>query len=175
MRTYRWHLQLDRAFGVQDVVEQAAVVVIACELGLESGLVFKWGCSSGELSLEILRLGTSSNGCCPLQLAHAIVKIHLLAVVVDEGLLLDIGLVAQVRVRIDALFVRHIDSEGDPITGKYPVNRIGAGRQARAVEGDTLFGVCWLTSACGIIVSAASNFEGFRLKRFVFILSLHMK
>jgi hypothetical protein len=44
-------------------------------------------------------------------------------------------------VRIDALFVRHIDSGGKPITGKYPVRSYRVGRQARAAEGDTSFGV----------------------------------
>lgn len=90
-------------------MEKAAVVVIACKLGLQCGLVFKRGRGSGELCLEILRLRASSKGSSPVQFAHAIVEVDLLAVIVDERFLLNIGLVAQVRVRIGALFVRHVD------------------------------------------------------------------
>lgn len=143
-------------------MEKAAVVVVACELGLEGSLVLERGGSSSELCLEVLRLGTTSKGCRSVQLAHAIIEVDLLAVVVDKRFLLHIGLVAQVGVRVGALFVGHF-----AIEVRLSTSRKLSGKRSGGMGGEERGHVVWRSgsaSACGIsIVSAESNFEGFRL------------
>jgi hypothetical protein len=108
--TYVRNLQVDRAIGVQDVVEETAVVVVASEFGLKSSLVFQRGGGGGQLGLKVLGL-PSTVGCDLFQLAHSIVVVDLLAVIVDHSLLLIIGLIVQVGARIGAVFVGHVEWE----------------------------------------------------------------
>lgn len=109
--TYVRNFQVHGAIGVQDVVEETAVVVVASEFGLESSLVFQRGGGGGQLGLEVLSLRCTV-GQSLVQLAHSIIVVDLLAVVVGHSLLLIIGLIVQVGARIGAVFVGHVEWEG---------------------------------------------------------------
>jgi hypothetical protein len=156
--TYVRNLQIHGAIGVQDIVEETAVVVVAGEFGLKSSLVFQRGGGGGQLGLKVVGLGcTVGHGL--IQLAHSIVEVDLLAVVVDHSLLLIIGLIVQVGARIGAVFVGHVEYEG----GKKRVKNAARCRDETAVRkrkgavgrGWDSVGVCDLPKK--------SNFEGFRL------------
>lgn len=110
--TYVRNFQVHGAIGVQDIVEETAVVVVASEFGLESSLVFQRGGGGGQLGLEVLSLRCTV-GQSLVQLAHSIVVVDLLAVVVGHSLLLIIGLIVQVGARIGAVFVGHVEWEGE--------------------------------------------------------------
>ena len=88
-------------------MEQIAIVIVARKLGLQRSLVLQRGGRSSQLCLKILRLRPGVQRCRPVQVTHAIVEIDLLAIVIDQSFLLDVGLVAQVGVRVAALFVGH--------------------------------------------------------------------
>lgn len=104
-------------------MEQIAVVVIARELGLQRSLVFQRGRRSSQLCLKVLCLRTGVNRCRAVQVTHVIVEIDLLAVVVDERFLLNVGLIAQVGVRVGALLVGHVGFCG----GWGEIKEIGGG------------------------------------------------
>ena len=52
--SYGGEFEVYRALGVEDVVEQAAVVVVACEAGGETGLELERGCGGSETLLEVV-------------------------------------------------------------------------------------------------------------------------
>ena len=86
-------------------MKQTAVVIIARKLGLQRGLVLQRRRRSSQLCLKILCLRTTIQRRRVVQITHAIVEVDLLAVVVDQRFLLNIGLVTQVGVRVGALLV----------------------------------------------------------------------
>jgi len=83
--THVGDLEVDGAIGVEDVVEQVAVAVVAGNLGLESGTVFERLGSGGELSLEILRAAGSDS------LEFVVVAVlDLVLVLAGQNLVLDV-------------------------------------------------------------------------------------
>lgn len=88
-------------------MEQIAIVIVARKLGLQRSLVLQRGGRSSQLCLEILPLRPGVQRRRPVQITHSIIEIDLLAVVVDQGFLLNVGLVTQVGARVGALFVGH--------------------------------------------------------------------
>ena len=86
--THVGDLEVDGAIGVEDVVEQVAVAVVASNLGLESGAVFERLGSGGELSLKVLRAAGSDS------LEFVVVAVlDLLLVVVGQNLVFDVRVV----------------------------------------------------------------------------------
>lgn len=142
--TYVRNFQVHGAIGVQDIVEETAVVVVASEFGLESSLVFQRGGGGGQLGLEVLGLRCTV-GQSLVQLAHSIVVVDLLAVVVDHCLLLDVGLVQVVGARISAVFVRHFGKQRGRRLEKAGRCRKKAAERARKGRGGG-----GLASACAI-------------------------
>lgn len=91
---YIWHLEIDRPLGVQDVVEEIAVVVVAGKLCLQRGLELEGGGGSLQLCVDVLVTGDGGH---PVQVVHALI-LRLLPVLVRHQLLLDVRLCAPGRV-----------------------------------------------------------------------------
>lgn len=150
-------------------MEQIAVVVIARKLGLQRSLVFQRGRRSSQLRLKVRRLRGSVDGCRAVHITHFVVKVDLLAVVVDERFLLNVGLIAQVGVRVGALLVGHVGL-------KKEIKGIGGegfgssrGRSSFSlVDRREVDGGGGLPASVGFRWCRRSlNFEGFRLGGFV--------
>lgn len=89
--SYVWHLEVDGALGVEDVVEQVAVAVVAGELCLERGLELERRGGGLQLGVDVLVARHRGHA---VEVLHAVV-LHLLAVVVGHGLLLDVRVVVR--------------------------------------------------------------------------------
>jgi hypothetical protein len=87
---YIWDFQIDGALGVQDVVEEVAVVVVARKLCFERRLELEWGCRGCQLRMNVLVVGHGGHA---VLVVHATVVLDLLPVVVHHGLLLGVRLV----------------------------------------------------------------------------------
>jgi hypothetical protein len=89
---YIRHLEIDRPLGVQDVVEEIAVVVVAGKLCLQGGLELERGGSGGQLRMNVL---VAAEGRHVVAAVEAAVVVDLLAEVVGHGLLVGVGLVVR--------------------------------------------------------------------------------
>ena len=76
-------------------MEQATVRVVARELDFERGREVEWLGGSRESGLDIVGLLGHRHGAHGIELVHAIFELDLLAIVVDQGLFLDIAVVLQ--------------------------------------------------------------------------------
>lgn len=74
-------------------MEQAAVRVVALELDLERGGEVEGLGGGGKAALDVVGLLGQGQGADLLEVLHAVLVLDLLAVVIDQGLLLDIAVV----------------------------------------------------------------------------------
>jgi hypothetical protein len=90
--TYRRRLDVDGTLAVEDKVEQAAVRIVALELGLEGSGEVEGLRGSNEAGLDIIGLLSHGQGVDLLELG-AIFVLDLLLVVGNKGLLLNVAVV----------------------------------------------------------------------------------
>ncbi|PSN72024.1 hypothetical protein BS50DRAFT_241359 [Corynespora cassiicola Philippines] len=88
-RPYVGHLEVNGTVRVEDVVEQVAIVIVTGKLGLQGSLELERGGGGLQLGVDVLR---ATHGGDAVQVLHAVV-LHLLAVVVGQGLLLEVRVV----------------------------------------------------------------------------------
>lgn len=172
--TYRGDLEIHGTLRVQDVVEETAVVVVTGELGLEGRLVFQRGSGGSQLCLKVLSLRATER-CRPVQIAHSILEVDLLTVVVDQSLLLNIGLIVQVWACIHAVVVGHCGRKGlveerRRGRGDFFLAPREDGKGGGKGDGDGSGGFTSVGSLCDL--PKKLNFEGFRFG-VVLILSAH--
>lgn len=91
--THRWGLEIDRAFGVEDEVKQAAVGIVALELDLEGRGEVERLRGSCQARLDVVGLLGHGEGVDLLQLLQAVLILDLLLVIGDQGLFLHIAVV----------------------------------------------------------------------------------
>ena len=83
--TYRRDVDVHRPVGVEDEVEEVAVVVVARELDLQRRLVLQWSRGRHQTGLHIRH--PAHRAAALGRAIHAVVEPNLLAVVIDHGLL----------------------------------------------------------------------------------------
>jgi hypothetical protein len=99
----RRHLDVDGALAVEDEVEQVAVLVVALDLGVDCGLVLERLRGGGELCLQVLRSTSERVGALEVVVLALVVVAGGLAVVVGEGLLLDVRVIVDWSLRLGLL------------------------------------------------------------------------
>lgn len=103
-KTNRRGLEIDGALGVQDEVEQAAVRIVALELGLEGGLEVEGLSSLDKSGLDIVGLLGEVQGGGAAEIITILV-LNMLLVLGHESLLLDVAVVIDGAGRSHAVLV----------------------------------------------------------------------